>query len=232
SYGGRLFGFFPPGPLRDFVGTIQYFSRDLQFARPVLGGPMTMGPGLEVPSLSPEDLYVFEQLQNRIFRVPVQATGWDPYRRNGKPHADLPEGLVGRALDLEFDADGDLHLLYAAFGEAPKRSALTLGPSIYLDGPRISQGGMATPPIPTSELGVASVLGSTRMRLKANVFDAAGNPVPGRTVRFRAAQGVLESDTAVTDATGVASVALVIELGPGQQDVQGIEVQADVEEID
>src|SRR5690606_31880228 len=46
SCGGRLFGFFPPGPTRDFVGTIQYYSRDLQFARPVLGGPMTMGPGL------------------------------------------------------------------------------------------------------------------------------------------------------------------------------------------
>lgn len=235
SYGGRLFGFFPPGALRDFVGTIQYFSRDLQFARPVLGGPMTVAPGTEVPSQSPEDLYVFDQLTNRILRVPVQATNWDPYRRNGKPYADIPSDLTGRALDIEPGPNGELHLLYATFGQPTLQSSLTAGPSIYHDGPLVERSGSgkgrnsAPPPTPTSPEGVASVLGRTQIRLNATVLDDAASPVSGAVVRFRASHGKLTESTAVTDSQGVASVNLEVELDALQQlTVRSIDIDAEI----
>ena len=107
SFGGRLFRFSQPDGARDFCGTIKYFSQMLMFAHPCDAGPMVIFPG---NVLEEEELYIVENLNQEVLRVPVNAT-YDPTRRVGQPFAAIPAGGWGRAIDAEFSHDKDYYLL-------------------------------------------------------------------------------------------------------------------------
>lgn len=108
-FGGRLFRFSLEGGARQHVGQINYFSRDLQFANPVSGGPMDMGPSA-IPGIVsvPEDLYLVDHIAEQVKRAPVYA-GFDPYRIVAQPYADF--FVSGQARDLKVDDNGNAFLL-------------------------------------------------------------------------------------------------------------------------
>ena len=108
-FGGRVFRFDGATGAREFVGSINYYSRDLFFANPVAGGAIAMGPGA-TPGVSPQDLYVVDMLPGQIKRIPVQAP-FDAFRRVGQPFAQLP--VSGKVLDLQIDDDSNAYLLIA-----------------------------------------------------------------------------------------------------------------------
>jgi len=107
SFGGRLFRFAQPDGARDVCGTIKYFSQMLMFAHPCDAGPMVMSPAA---SLGDEELYIVENLNQEVLRVPVNAT-YDPARRVGQPFAAIPPGGWGRAIDAEFSNENIYYLL-------------------------------------------------------------------------------------------------------------------------
>jgi hypothetical protein len=111
QYGGRVFKF--TSTAREFVGSLNYFSRDLMFANPVAAGPMDMGPGETMNS--PEDVYVVDELARWVKRIPVQAT-WDPFRRVGQPWGGIPYQSV--SADLEVQDNGTGHLLLQRIASA------------------------------------------------------------------------------------------------------------------
>ena len=107
SFGGRLFRYAQPDGARDFCGTIKYFSQMLMFAHPCDAGPMVMSPAA---SLAEEDMYIVENLNQEVLRVPVNAS-YDPMRRVGQSFAAIPPGGWGRAIDAEFSHDRVYYLL-------------------------------------------------------------------------------------------------------------------------
>ena len=100
---GRLFKFSQPDGARDFVGTVNYYSFPLQYGRPASVSKMAIGPM--------GHLFVVDELDRRIKRVPVNAT-YDPNRRVGQPYADLPADING-VISMSFDKDFNLYLLTA-----------------------------------------------------------------------------------------------------------------------
>ena len=61
---------------------------------------------------------------------------------------------------------------------------------------------------PTSVVTAASPASGSSSTISATVTDILGNIMPGQTVRFTTSRGTLDSTTAVTDASGIAQVAL------------------------
>lgn len=106
QFGGRVFKFDAATGARDFVGSLNYFSRDLAFANPVQAGPMAIGPAASGGSA--QDLYVVDEMVNQVKRVPVSAT-YDPFRRVGQPFATIP--LSGTPVDLDVQDDRNAYLL-------------------------------------------------------------------------------------------------------------------------
>lgn len=107
SYGGRLFRYNQPTGAREVCGTIKYFSQMLMFAHPCDAGPMVMSPA---PSHAEEELYIVENMNQEVLRVPVNAT-YDANRRVGQPFAIIPPGGWGRAIDAEFSHEDIYYLL-------------------------------------------------------------------------------------------------------------------------
>ncbi len=133
-FGGRVFGYLSAdgpyageslpedmadlfGPLdtlskgdRFFAGTVNYYSPMLSYARPTACGPIAIGPGTPASSnASPEGLYVVDEVEGDVKKIPVQALGWPSERRCGQPFADLPFAATGQ--DLEVRPDGSAELL-------------------------------------------------------------------------------------------------------------------------
>jgi sugar lactone lactonase YvrE len=107
QFGGRIFKFHQPDGTRAYAGSINYFSQLLMFANPTLSGPMVIKFD---PDPVLEDLYIVDNLAQEIKRVPVNQT----YERKvGQYYAVIPPDpqSVGRAIDMEFDPDGNLYLL-------------------------------------------------------------------------------------------------------------------------
>lgn len=126
SYGGRVFQFRQPDAVREFVGSLNYFSRDLMFAHPTLAGPMDMGPNWLSP-YGPELLYVTDELNRNVRTIPVLSEG-DPWHHCGEVWADLP-ALGGQSVDLETTPGGDVHILVARFEAAGLAAKLEMSSS-------------------------------------------------------------------------------------------------------
>ena len=131
QFGGHIFKFEPPdslNPEKLLVGSVNYFSRVLMFARPVSAGPIAIGKG-SFGSLSPEDLYVVEKLSNKLNAVPVKGTFTsDPLRKFGRPWANIP--FNAEPIDLEFDSIGDALLLVNHVGPATLTASLEVDKGI------------------------------------------------------------------------------------------------------
>jgi len=107
QFGGRIFKFFQPNGARAFTGEINYYSFDLQFAHPVMSGPMVIKPD---PNPILQDLYIVDNTDLSIKAVPVNQT-FDANRRVGQPFAVIPPGGVGRVIDMKFDPRANLFVM-------------------------------------------------------------------------------------------------------------------------
>lgn len=123
-FGGRVFRFAQPNGSREHVGSINYFSQQLMFANPAMGGPIAVGPGAD-PVFSPEDVYVADTLAKQIKRIPVQSTQ-PALRRVGQSYADYP--FLQQVIDIE--VGGPSNLVYAL---APAGNTILAGSETRLD---------------------------------------------------------------------------------------------------
>jgi hypothetical protein len=193
-FGGRIFKIFTPSAERVFTGTLNYYSRLIDFAQPTDAGPMAMAPD--------NSLLVVDRLSREVKQVDVNAT-YDPDRRVGQRYARIPDEAVGHAFDMEVDPDGNVYLLYMGLS-APPSAGITFGPTQYLDVPE-DYNDHKTDFIPERLDGLVTEYGTTRVTVNVLVIDGQSRPTPNVEVRFESDDGTFLTSTANTDSEGFAT---------------------------